>query len=158
MADAKSVAKSLGISSALLIPGALLLLLVYFMTSKKSYSSVTSMLGLGRVSVDTARLYASNAGFSGESLDVITAIAQAESSLDPNATNDNKDSNGNVLSTDRGILQINDKWHPEVSDLDAFNPVTAFREGYRISSAGTDFTPWSTYKNGAYQRYMPGVA
>ena len=117
-------------------------------------AAVKSNLNLGPVSVDTARLYASNAGFTEPGLTTIVAIAQAESSLDPNATLDNKDAAGNVTSTDRGILQINTKWHPEVSDLDAFNPVTAFQAGYEISKGGTNFTPWVTYNTGAYLKYL----
>lgn len=47
-------------------------------------------------------------------------VAKAESNLNPQAINTNKDG-----SRDRGLYQINDKWHPEVSDNDAFNPTKA---------------------------------
>ena len=117
-------------------------------------AAIKSNLNLGPITADTARLYASNAGFTEPGLTTIIAIAQAESSLDPNATLDNKDSNGTVTSTDRGILQINSRWHPEVSNEDAFNPVTAFQAGYEISRGGTNFTPWVTYNTGAYLRYV----
>jgi hypothetical protein len=60
-----------------------------------------------------------------------------------------------VTSVDRGILQINSHFHPEVTDLMAYVAQTAFREGYRISKGGTDFHEWTSYTNGAYKRYMP---
>jgi hypothetical protein len=57
-------------------------------------------------------------------------------------------------SVDRGILQINNKWHPEVSDQCADSPPCAFKQAYRISSEGRDFTPWVTYKLGLHLPYV----
>jgi len=45
-------------------------------------------------------------------------VADCESGLNPAAVNLNKDG-----SKDRGLYQINDKWHPEVSDKIAFDIV-----------------------------------
>jgi hypothetical protein len=46
-------------------------------------------------------------------------VARCENpKLDPKAVNINKDG-----SRDRGLFQINDKWHPQVSDEQAFDPV-----------------------------------
>lgn len=42
--------------------------------------------------------------------------------FDPKRTFQNKDKNGNVTSTDRGIFMWNDKYHPEVTDEMAFDP------------------------------------
>ncbi len=47
-------------------------------------------------------------------------VAQCESNFDIMAINTNKDG-----SRDRGLFQWNSKWHPEVSDEQAFNPITA---------------------------------
>lgn len=47
-------------------------------------------------------------------------VAKCESNLDPLAVNTNADG-----SKDRGLFQINDKWHPNVSDEAAFNLITA---------------------------------
>ncbi|WP_220199441.1 transglycosylase SLT domain-containing protein [Ktedonospora formicarum] len=100
-----------------------------------------------------ARSLAAQAGFTGHGLDVIVAIAHAESSLNPKNCNVNSDSRRTL---DRGILQINNYWHSEVTDACAFDPQCAFEQGYRISSHGTHFTRvWSTYDSGAYRRYMP---
>lgn len=52
--------------------------------------------------------------------DLAVRVAKCESNLDHKAVNINKDG-----SRDRGLFQINDKYHPEVSDEAAFNPITA---------------------------------
>jgi hypothetical protein len=105
-----------------------------------------------RLSVDQARQYASAAGFTGDALAMIVAIAQAESGLRTDARNRNTD---RFHSVDRGILQINSHWHPEVSDACADDPACAFQAGFRISERGRSFHPWSTYTNGAYQQFLP---
>jgi hypothetical protein len=101
------------------------------------------------LSREQAGNYARAAGFTGRSLDIVLAIAQAESSLVTNARNRNTDG-----STDRGILQINDRYHPEVSTACADSPACAFSAGYSISNGGSNFTPWSTYTSGAYLQYL----
>jgi len=35
------------------------------------------------------------------------------------------------------------------------DPVQNMISAYQISSGGRDWTPWSTYKNGRWQRYLP---
>jgi hypothetical protein len=45
------------------------------------------------------------------------AVAEAESSFNPSATHINEDG-----SIDRGLFQINSKYHPEVSEAQAFDP------------------------------------
>jgi murein DD-endopeptidase MepM/ murein hydrolase activator NlpD len=102
------------------------------------------------ISVALARQYASQAGFVGSGIDTIVAIAQAESSLNTGAQHTNSDG-----SLDRGILQINNRYHSEVSDSCAYDAACSFGQGYRISNKGTNFTAWSTYTSGAYLRYMP---
>lgn len=49
-------------------------------------------------------------------------VAKCESNLSPTATNTNKDG-----TKDRGLFQINDKWHPEVSDSQAFDIIFSTR-------------------------------
>ena len=98
-----------------------------------------------------AATYAKNAGFSGRPLSIILAIAQAESGLDTHSINVNNDV---YRSVDRGIVQINNHWHPEVSDQCAFDPGCAFVQAYRISAGGTNFNQWATYTNGSYLKFM----
>lgn len=81
------------------------------------------------------------------------AVALAESGGDPAAVGRNQDG-----SRDRGLWQINSRWHPEVSDACAFDPGCNARAAFAISDGWTDFSPWTTYTSGAYLRFMPQVA
>lgn len=90
---------------------------------------------------------AKSAGFSGVGLTTIVAIAIAESGLQT-------DIRGHTDPRDRGIVQINSFWHPEVSDSCAFDPVCAFQQAYRISSGGSNFNEWNTFTSGAYKQYI----
>lgn len=104
---------------------------------------------MATLSVQQAASYASAAGFSGQALNIVIAIAQAESSLNTQARHVNAGG-----SVDRGILQINNVYHAEVSDACAYDPACAFGAGYKIASGGSNFTPWSTYNSGAYKQYL----
>lgn len=101
------------------------------------------------ISLAQASSFAAQAGFTGRSLTIILAIAQAESGLNTSATSP-PNSDGSV---DRGILQINNKAHPEVSDACAYDAACAFSQGFRISQQGNNFGPWTTYTSGAYLKY-----
>ena len=90
------------------------------------------------------------AGFRGASLIAAMAIVYAESNGDSGATN-TRNRNG---STDRGLWQINNKAHANVSDSCAYDEHCASKEAFRISKNGTDFSPWSAYKNGSYKSFM----
>jgi len=75
--------------------------------------------------------------------DLAVAVAKCESSLNPQAVNINADG-----STDRGLYQINNKYHPEVTDAQAFNPtfsinffISAFKAG-NISWWNSSKTCW----------------
>lgn len=87
-----------------------------------------------------------NVGFSGEGLRMAHAIMMAESGGNPLAQNVNRDG-----SLDRGLFQINSRWHPEVTD--PFNPLANVLAAYRISNGGTAWNQWSTFKNGAYKKF-----
>ncbi len=81
---------------------------------------------------------------------IAAAIALAESSGDPLAVGVNK----KPRSTDRGLFQINSRWHPEVSDRCAFDARCNAEAALEISENGRDWTPWSTWHNGAYKAYL----
>ena len=86
---------------------------------------------------------------------IAVAIAWAESGLRTDAIGYNRDPDTHqVLSRDRGLWQINDYWHPDVSDACAFDRYCNAQAMYRISSNGTNWHPWSTYENGAYRQYF----
>lgn len=104
---------------------------------------------LGYVAV--ARL-ARNAGIpcSGSRIALATAVARAESSFRPTITN----VIGNTAGTDRGLWQINSHFHPEVSAACALSASCNARAAARISSSGTSWSQWWTYKNGKHLPYM----
>ena len=93
--------------------------------------------------------YAQSAGFTGTGLVNAVAVALAESNGDTNARNVNAGG-----SVDRGVWQINGYWHSEVSDAQAYDPAQAAVAAYRISSGGSDWTPWSTWGNGRYRLFL----
>lgn len=90
-------------------------------------------------------------GFRGKALIRAVAVALAESGGRTDAVNTNTDK---YRSRDRGLWQINDHWHPEVSDADAFTPARAAAHAYRISHAGRDWSAWSTWNNGSAQAQL----
>ena len=57
-------------------------------------------------------------------------------------------------SRDRGPWQINDRWHPEVSDACAFDLACSTGEAYRLSSQGSSWSAWSAYTNGRYKQFL----
>lgn len=65
------------------------------------------------------------------------AVALAESGGNCKAQDHNSD------SVDRGLWQINSKWHSEVSDSCAYECICNAEQAVRISNKGTDWTPWS---------------
>ena len=81
---------------------------------------------------------------------VAAAIAMAESSGDPLAVGRNR----KPRSRDRGLFQINDRWHPEVSNRCAFVPRCNAKEALRISNGGRNWRQWSTWHNGAYKQFL----
>lgn len=106
------------------------------------------------LTIQQALQYAQKAGFTSQNEDIIiVAIAMAESGLHTVPT-DNSNTDG---SRDRGILQINSKAHSEVSDSCCYDPGCAFGAGYTISSHGTNFSPWTTYTNGAWLTHVPDI-
>lgn len=48
---------------------------------------------------------------------LLRAIAQVESSLNPNAYNENRDQYGNVKSRDFGLMQINSSWFSRLAEF-----------------------------------------
>ena len=80
------------------------------------------------------------------------AIAMAESSGDPLARN------VTAREASYGLWQINVRAHPEYDPLALADPLTNAQAAYAISARGTNWTPWSVYLDGSYQRYMGGSA
>ena len=79
------------------------------------------------------------------------AVCAAESGGNTGARNVNSDSHHSV---DRGLWQINNYWHPEVSDSCAYSANCNANAAKSISSGGTNWTPWATYNGGAYKAHL----
>ena len=85
------------------------------------------------------------AGGSPAAAPIAAAIAMAESGGNSTATNN--DSNGSV---DRGLWQINSV-HGNQSTYDVMGNA---RAAVAISNNGTNWSPWTTYTNGAYRQFV----
>ncbi|AHI00938.1 hypothetical protein GCM10010174_14370 [Kutzneria viridogrisea] len=92
---------------------------------------------------------AKQAGFTEEDLVIAVAVALAESSGWTKAVLVNEN-----CTTDRGLWQINDYWHPEVTEKQAFDPPTNVRVAYQIFMESQNWKPWSTFESGAYKENM----
>lgn len=108
----------------------------------------------GTLTIMEAYQFALAAGFAQVPAIIAVAIMMAESGLLTNATNSNP---GPPASTDRGVAQINDYYHPTVTDACAFNPACAIREMFRISGGGSDFTPWAAFNAGTHTQFISQV-
>lgn len=123
-------------------------------TTSTSSSTATNAVAAagGGSGVGMAAQAAFDAGFRGNGLVIAIAIALAESGGSASAVN----TEGNEPpSRDRGAWQINDHWHPEVSDECAFNMTCSAKAVYRISAGGLTWNQWVTYSSGAYRQYLP---
>ena len=92
---------------------------------------------------------AKQGGFSGNGWVISVAVSLAESQGRTKAVLVNTD-----CSHDRGLWQISNRWHAEVSDAQSVDPVSCAKAAHTISSGGSNWQPWTTYLNGAYQQFM----
>lgn len=101
-------------------------------------------------------VWARTAGLPVNSLAMAAAIAMAESRLDTTATNKNGPTQGCPFgSTDYGLWQINTCYHPQYnSDQLLSDPQYNADAMADISNKGTDWSAWSTYKNGLQKPYL----
>ncbi|MFA0719457.1 lytic transglycosylase domain-containing protein [Vibrio splendidus] len=64
--------------------------------------------------------------------DLLRSIAQVESSLDPNAYNENKNKKGQVTSRDFGLMQINSSWFPRLAEFNV-NETNVYEPCFNVS-------------------------
>lgn len=99
--------------------------------------------------------YAMLAGFSGNDLVTAVAIALAESGGNPNAYNPETAAGTPVNQGSYGLWQIYLKAHPEYAGSNLYDPQMNADAAYQVYvNAGNSFSPWSTFKSGAYQAYL----
>jgi hypothetical protein len=107
--------------------------------------------GTNLISTADIAMYAANAGWSGPDLQVAVAVALAESSGYADVIGDLLVTPGGSV----GLWQINLKAHPQYSAGQLKDPQTNANAAYAIyEAAGNQFTPWTTYTNGAYAAYI----
>ncbi len=97
-----------------------------------------------------AELRALAAGVGLPDPDLAAAIAMAESGGNPGAVGDNGSS--------FGLWQIHTPAHPEYTAASLMTPGFNALAAKAISKNGVDWSPWSTFKNGAYRQWMKGNA
>jgi len=97
-----------------------------------------------------------NAGWQDANLVIATAIALAESGCNPDAVGYNGPTEGCPDgSEDRGSWQINDCYHPGVSDECAFKLKCNAEAAYDIYQDASDtFEPWSTWDSRSFRFYL----
>lgn len=100
---------------------------------------------------------ARQAGFAANQIPRAVAIAMAESSLQPGNQSPNRNRAGQVTSIDRGLWQINDHFHSEISNAQAFDPLQNAIAAFNISKGGTDWRQWTTFRTGAFEKFLPQV-
>jgi hypothetical protein len=110
-----------------------------------------------KLSAEQIARHAYEAGFRGQGLTTAVAVALAESGGRTTAHNATPPDNS------YGLWQINmlgalgperrHQYHLKSNDQ-LFDPDTNARVATSISSDGHDFTPWSTYTNGAYKDHL----
>jgi hypothetical protein len=92
----------------------------------------------------------------------MTAIAQAESSNEDTARGD-LGIQTSVWGPSYGLFQIRTLKQKtgtgDDRDIAALtDPARQAKAAYNISKGGTDFSPWSTFTNGAYQKFLNNFA
>lgn len=101
-----------------------------------------------QLTIQQASTYAKNAGFTGNDLVTILAIALAESNLQTDIVN-------GIGAT--GILQIYLKAHPDVTSAQAKDPQFSFNYGYKLVKARGNFCDWQSYDCNVCGNCNPGV-
>jgi len=105
---------------------------------------------------ETAYDLAIGAGCSPEGARIAAAIAQAESSGNVRAYNPETKARGGTPAGQGsyGLWQIYLKAHPEFAGQNLYDPATNAAAMYRVSRGCTSFTPWSTFTQNLYQRFL----
>lgn len=98
------------------------------------------------------------AGFRGDALRWITAIALAESGGNTSAYNPESAAGTAPGRGSVGLTQIYLTAHPEFNQGSLQDPVYNLKAAYKVyAEAGNRFTPWSTYNQGIASRYLAQV-
>ncbi|MFD5826096.1 type VII secretion target [Lentzea sp. NPDC060358] len=112
---------------------------------------------MSRLSPEQIAQHARAAGFEGQGLTIAVAVALAESGGDPRAHN------ARPPDDSYGLWQINmlgamgperRRQHGLDSNRELFDSRVNAEVANALSQDGKSWTPWSTYTNGAYRKYL----
>lgn len=104
------------------------------------------------------RTFAQNAGFQGDDADRAAAIAMAESGGDPDAYNPEIAAGTPEGEGSVGLWQIYRKAHPQFEKVNLLDPQLNANAAWVVfvtAHPPKNFMPWSTFKTGAYLKFMP---
>jgi hypothetical protein len=107
---------------------------------------------MARLSIVDLQNLAASVGFPVDAVPTAAAVAKAESDGNPQAVGDL------TLGVSIGLWQINLRAHPSLSRDALFDPVNNAKAALAISRGGTDWRPWTTYRIGAYKKYLQPYA
>jgi hypothetical protein len=112
-----------------------------------SSSNIVIPKGGEILNIDELRALARSVGFPEQSVDTAAAVAMAESGGYPAAVGDQGKS--------FGLWQIHHPSHPTYEPAMLLTPSYNAQAALAISEQGKKWQPWTTYRNGAYQKFMP---
>jgi soluble lytic murein transglycosylase-like protein len=81
----------------------------------------------------------------GKDADQALCIARHESGFNPKAIGYNHNRFGQVVSRDRGVMQINDKAHPDFPDRLAFDPQANINYAFQMWKQQGNWSAWTTH-------------
>lgn len=97
---------------------------------------------------------AANAGFTGDDVAIAAAVAMAESSGNPRIYNPETAAGTPSGKGSYGLWQIYLNAHPQFSGWNLYDPQTNANAAFRVWQQ-EGWRAWTTYKNGAYRKYLP---
>lgn len=100
-----------------------------------------------KLTIEEVRALALRVGF-GDGADVAAAVAMAESGGDASIVGDV------TKGGSYGLWQIHAPSHPNYDTARLLDPEYNARAAFDVSSGGTNWRPWTTFRTGAYKRYL----
>lgn len=111
-----------------------------------------------RISIKWALALCYHVGFRhGSRLRTAVSVMWAESGRFPAAWNENLSDDGQVLSIDRGLFQINSIHDRQLPPEHAFEPLANAAYACELSNHGRHWSLWSAYKSGRWLLFWPFV-
>jgi hypothetical protein len=108
-----------------------------------------------QLSIASALAACRAAGWYGEDLITAVCVMSAESARYTKAYNINYPGSAQE-SIDRGVFQINDKAHPEVTEDEAYNAAFNVKFSHRMWR-DQGFKPWAAYNSGNHLQFTAAV-